>query len=178
MIGFGTSPLELLASEAMLANLVYCDEFYYSAAWIGGTSTQMGALDTVEVQIQINADSDFIVQGYQLVAFSDADTIVDNPNFVLTLTRAGSGRQVMNQSQHVLALTGSGQNGRFPSRKGMPAIVQSNNALSCKLQNLSNTDYSGAGGRIDLTLEGFKVFYTTDPRTGQQGDRVKIFHVL
>jgi hypothetical protein len=173
MNGFGTSPLELMACEAMLQGVAYLDEFVYSAAWIAGTATQLGALATVPVQIQINSDSDFIFQEANLTSFFD-DDILANPNYLLTITRAGSGREIMNQAQHVLNVTGSYQNERFPGRKPMPGLIQANSSLTINLQNLT----SDVPDRVDLALIGFKVFYITNPGTGQTGNRQTIFHAL
>lgn len=173
MNGFGVSPLEIMATEAMLQGIAFLDEFVYSAAWIKGTSTELGALSTVPVQIQINSDSDFIFQEENLVAFFEGD-ILDNPNYLLTVVRAGSGREVMNQAQHVLNITGSHQSlGRVPGRKPTPGLIQANSTLTCQLQNLT----SDVPDRVDLAMIGFKVFYTVAP-TGEQGNRQRIFHAL
>jgi hypothetical protein len=173
MNSFGVSPLEIMACDAMLQGLVFLDEFVYSAAWIKGTSTELPALGTIDVQVQINSDSDFIFQESNLVSFVE-DDILDNPNYLLTVIRAGSGREVMNQAQHVLNITGSHQSlGRVPGRKPMPGLIQANSTLTCRLQNLT----SDVPDRVDLALIGFKVFYTVAP-TGGQGNRQTIFHAL
>ena len=172
MNGFGTSPLELMACEAMLKGIAYLDEFVYSASWIAGTSTELKALATVPVQIVINGDSDFINQEENITAFADGD-VIDNPNYLLTLVRAGSGREVMNQEQHVLNIAGSYQNGRVPGRKPFPGLINANNQLTLRLQNLTST----VPDRVDYSLRGFKVFYITNS-AGQTGDRVSIFHAM
>jgi hypothetical protein len=174
MNGYGVSPLEMMACEAMLNGVAFLDEFVYSAAWIKGTSTELGALATVPVQIQINSDSDFIFQEENLVSFLGGD-ILDNPNYLLTVVRAGSGREVMNQAQHVLNITGSHQSlGRVPGRKATPGLIQANSTLTCNLQNLT----SDVPDRVDLAMIGFKVFYITNPSNGQTGNRQMIFHAL
>jgi hypothetical protein len=172
MNGFGTSPLELMACEAMMGGIAYLDEFEYSAAWIAGTSTELKALGTVPVQIQINGDSDFISQEENIVAFADND-IIDSPNYLITIVRAGSGREIMNQEQHVLNRAGSFQNGRVPGRKPLPGLINANNVLTLRLQNLTST----IPDRVDYVLRGFKVFYVTNAQ-GQTGDRVSIFHAM
>lgn len=174
MNGFGVSPLELMACEAMLKGVAFLDEFVYSGAWILGTATELKALQTVDVQIQINSDSDFIFQECDLISFFDSD-ILDNPNYLLTIIRAGSGREVMNQAQHVLNITGSHQSlGRVPGRKPTPGFIQANSSLTLRLQNLT----SDVPDRVDIALIGFKVFYITNPQTGEVGNRQAIFHAL
>lgn len=178
MNGFGVSPLELMASDAMLQGLVYLDEFVYSASWIPGTASFLSSLGTVEQQIQINADSDFVVQEMNLAAFTQPDdedlhTCIDCPNLLLTIIRAGSGREVMNSAQHVINVAGNYWSAQHPGRKPMAGLIQANNTLTLRLQNLEPVD----SGRIDIALLGFKVFYVQSP-DGRIGDRRQVFHAL
>jgi len=173
--GFGVSPLEIMASDAMLQGIVYLDEFTYSAAWITGTGTALGAGATVDAQIQINGDSDFVVQELNLTAFDNAapPVIVASPNLLLTITRAGAGREIMNQAQHAMNLCGSYAATRFPAKKPMPGLINKSNNLTLRLQNLSTTVFS----RVDVALIGFKVFYVQNA-LGIIGDRQMVFHAL
>ena len=156
MLGYGTSPLELMASDAMLRGEIFCEHFTYSAAWITGTATALGANATVEVQIPINADSDFLIQEMNLVAETAAGTFLATADYLLTITIAGSGRQIMNQAQHVANLAGSYQANQVPGRVPMPKLVQASNTISCSLANRTGT----AANRVDLAFRGFKVFYS------------------
>jgi hypothetical protein len=177
MNGFGVSPLELMAADAMLQGIVFLDEFEYSAVWTG--TTALAATSTAEVIILINGDSDFIYQELCLTAFDNQATpvLVPDPNLLLTITRAGAGRETMNQAQHVLNICGSYQSNKYPGRRPMSGILNAANTISFKLQNLSPTNF----GRIDLTLSGFKVFYTVSRvpgHEGEQGTRAAVFHAL
>ena len=165
--GFGSSPIELLAADAMLRGEIYCTGFTYSAAWITGTATALGANATVDAQIQINADSDFVVQEINFLSFTAADTIIATPDYLLQLVLAGSGRQIMNQAQHIANYAGSYQANRVPGILGYPILLTSNSTITCTLQNRTAT----ASNRAELELKGFKVFYTG-------GNRQQIFHVL
>lgn len=164
---YGTSPLEILASDAMLRGEVFLEHFTYSAAWVTGTATALGATSSVEVQIPINSDSDFLIQELNLTAETAAGTFLATADYLLTITIAGAGRQIMNQAQHVANITGSYQNGQVPGRLAMPKLVQGSNTISCNLTNRTAV----AANRVDLALRGLKVFYTG-------GDRQRIFHVL
>ncbi len=174
MNGFGVSPLEILATEAMLEGLVYDDEFVYSASWIKNTATELASLGTVEVQIQINGDSDFLVQEQNICSVVSDLPIF--PNYLLTIVRAGSGREVMSSPQHVANICGSLISGgsagagmrifAFPGKKPCPGLWVAKNTITCRLQNLTTT----VPDRIDLSFVGFKVFYT-----GSQ-TRQQIFH--
>ncbi len=178
MGGFGTSPLELMACDAMLKGIVYLDEFIYSASWIAGTATALGSLATIQVQIQINGDSDFVAQEMNLTAIDTAQgggvgDCVDCPDLLLTVTRAGSGREIMNQAQHVINICGNYFTAHYPAHKPMPGLYAANNIISVTLQNRTTTAFN----RVDLALPGFKVFYITNAQ-GQTGDRRSVFHAL
>lgn len=167
MLGYGTSPLELMASDAMLRGEVFLEHFTYSAAWVTGTATALGANATQEVQIPINADSDFMIQEMNLTAETAAGTFLATPDYLLLIVIAGAGRQIMNQAQHVANVTGSYQSNQVPGRVPMPKLVQASNTISVTLTNRTAT----AANRADLALRGFKVFYSG-------GNRQQIFHVL
>lgn len=174
MNSFGTSPLELMACDAMLKGLCYLDEFSYSAVFLAGTTTALGASGTTDVQIQINNDSDFIVQEYNLTGWSAVNTIVASPDLLITLIRAGSGREIMNNPQHVGNFCGGYYASRsFPGRKPIASLIQGNNTMTVRLTDRSAV----AWNRVDFEMKGFKVFYQTNAE-GITGDRRSIFHAL
>lgn len=167
MLGFGASPVELMATDGMLRSEIFCEQFAYSAAWITGTATALGANATVDVQVQINSDSDFVIQEMNFISWSAAGTIIANPDYLLTLVVAGSGRQVMNQAQPIRTLAGAFSNGDIPGRLPFPRLLSSNTTLTVTLANRTGT----ASNRADLVFRGFKVFYTG-------GNRQQIFHSM
>ena len=175
MIGFGTSPLELLASAAMLKGLVYLDEFTYSAAWITGTPTALGANATQAVQIQINSDSDFIAQEYNLTAWTAAETQYAARDFLISLTRSGAGRELFSQAQPVNNICGNYSIGstNLPGKNPISSLYQGNGTVTVTLQSRS----ASAMNRVDFTMRGFKVFYQTNA-AGVTGNRQDIFHAL
>lgn len=175
MIGFGTSPLEIMASAAMLKGLCYLDEFTYSVSWITGTPTALGASATVDIQLFINSDSDFICQEYNLIAFSALDTIIASPDYLLSIIRSGSGRELMNQQQHVGNFAGNyrSASASFPGKNPISSLYQGNLNVTFRLTNRTVT----AANRVDFALRGFKVFYQTNAQ-GQTGNRQDIFHAL
>lgn len=152
MQNFGTSPLEILACEAMLQGKVFLDQFTYSAKWDNSSLTATG---TIPVNIQIDGDSDFVMQAVNLTAFTNATTVLATPNFLITIARAGSGRVIMNQPQHIMNLCGNYWNNSFPGVWPMPGLLQAKNTTTVTLQNLSGV----APLRVDVALVGFKVFY-------------------
>ena len=175
MIGFGTSPLEIMASAAMLKGLAYLDEFAYSAAFITGTPTALAASGTTSVQININSDSDFVAQEYNLMAWSALDTPINSPDYLITIVRSGSGREIFSQLQPVSNVCGNYRSvsANFPGKNPISALYQGNLIVTVTLQNRTVT----AANRVDFTMRGFKVFYQTNAQ-GQTGNRQDIFHAL
>lgn len=174
MNGFGTSPLELMACDAMLQGLAFLDEFTYSATWLTATTTALGANATVDVQIQINGDSDFVAQEYNLTGWSAVNTIVAAPDLLISIVRSGSGREIMNQEQHVANICGGYFSTRSePGRLPCSSLYQSQNTIRVRLQDRSGV----AWNRVDFAMRGFKVFYQTNAQ-GQTGTRQGIFHAL
>ena len=157
----------------MLKGLVYLDEFVYSATWLTGTTTALGASSTVDVQVQINSDSDFICTEMNLVAFSALDTIIASPDYLLTIVRSGSGREIFNAAQHVQNICGNYANGKVPGRMPIASLYQGANNITCRLQNRTVT----AANLVQLSFRGFKVFYQTNAQ-GEVGTRTNIFHAL
>ena len=185
--GYGSSPLELLACSAMLSGLVYLDEFTYSCSWVAGTSSALTPSGDVTQNIQINSDSDFIAQTYNLVASGNTvGTIAGLPDLMIQITRAGSGRNIMDQPQRTLNFLGNfwsggnnadpvfSSNANHPGWLSISSLYQGNSTVSIRLQNPSTTF---APLRVDFAMKGFKCFYQTNAN-GQTGNRQQIFHAL
>jgi len=174
MDGFGTSPLEIMAADAMMKGLVYLDEFTYSASWLTGTTTALGANGTTDVTININGDSDFIAQEYNLTGWSAVNTIVASPDLLINIVRGGSGREIFNQAQHVGNICGGMYQSRSaPGRLPISSLYQSMNTVRVTLTDRSAV----AWNRIDFAMRGFKVFYQTNAQ-GLTGNRQSVFHAL
>ena len=168
---YGTSPIELMACQAMLNRMIYCYGFSYSALWFGATA--LGANGTVTVPTQITADSDFIVQRMNLVTCTAAGTIVTNPDFTLNLTIAGSAINLFDQAQHVLNVTGSFMATDVPNDLPFPILITANNTLNSTLVNRTGN----AQNFTQLTFSGFKVKYLQNP-DGTPTTRTQVFAVL
>lgn len=178
MIGFGTSPFEILASQAMVAGLCYLDEFAYTAPFVVGTPTELGPSGDVTVPVRINSDSDFICLQYNAIGFAvgtPTPTLVPNPNILVNITRSGSGRQLMASPVHIGLMCGNYQDGtgNIPGVLPISSLYQGNSQVDIRLINQSNIDFS----RLDFVLRGFKVFYQMN-QAGQTGNRQMIFHAL
>lgn len=168
---YGASPIELMAMQAMLNGLVYCQAFVYSAVFFG--TTALGANGTVNVPTQITADSDFVVQRMNLTSWSAAGTLIADPDYTLLLTINGSGRQLMDQAQTIQNLCGNFTSNKVPSDWPFPYLIQANNTLTSQLVNRTAV----AANRVDLSYIGFKVYYLTD-QNGNPTSRQQVFHAL
>ncbi len=164
---FGSSPVELMAANAMLRGQIYCESFSYSAAWLTGTASALGAAATVDQQIQINSDSDFVMQSWNGVAYSAVDTPIVAPDYLVNPVLAGSGRQLFDRAQDWVTFVGNFSVNRVPGLNTFPRLIQANNTFTLTLTNRTNT----AANRVLLALKGFKVFYMT-------ANRKDVFHVL
>lgn len=167
---YGSSPIELMASQAMLNGEIFCTDFTYTSTWITATATALAANGTTESDLQINADADFIVQEMNLNAWSAAATPIVSPDYLLTIVMAGSGRQIMNQGVSVVNYCGG-----YPTAAGvqpalflgMPLLFTANTTIASTLVNRSAV----AANRVELMFRGFKVYYTG-------GTRSSVFHVM
>jgi len=170
-----------MACNAMLACLVYLDEFTYSCFWQAGTPSALPPGGDVTQTIQINSDSDFVAQEYNLTTDTGIDQTVALPDFFIQITRAGSGRNIMNMPQRVANFCGNyagysatTQNANFPGKLSITSLYQGNSTVQVRLQNRSTT-FSPA--RVDFAMKGFKTFYQAN-KQGQVGNRQDIFHAL
>lgn len=173
MISFGASPLEVLAREAMIQGLVYCDEFTYSISFAQNTPLALGANADVTGSFNINSDSDFICQQYNAMAFAGGQ-VVNCPNIRITITRSGSGRLIMSNPIHLCNMFGSYcMTNSIVGTMPISSLYQGNMSVQIRLQNLSSTAFDF----VDLSWRGFKVFYQTN-QSGATGNRQDIFHAL
>lgn len=167
MEGFGTSPLELMASDAMLQQRCYCDAFSYSATWLKNTDSELSSQAVKTVTFTVDSGSDFVVQEANIVAVQSGGTVELSPDFLIEIVAAGSARPLMNQEQHVLTLLGGYAESRHPARWAFPRLIAANSTISNKLTNRTTHDYDF----VQVTYRGFRVYYTG-------GNRQQIFHVL
>ena len=176
---FGSSPIELMACQAMIQGWVYCYGFTYSALMFG--TNALGASGTQIVTTQITSDSDFVIQRINLVSFTAADTPEVNPDFTTQLTIAGSAINLMDSPQHVNNVCGNFFDNRVPNDLPFPILIAAN-------QNLSNTTVNRSAVAQNFTqysYVGFKVKYLTMTLTDNEGrtmrvptTREAVFHVL
>ena len=163
---FGTSPLEIMACNAMLQRKVYCFGFTYSALLFG--TNALGVSATVNVTTPITADSDFVIQRINMVSYTALDTPEVNPDFTIQLTIAGNAINLFDQPQHVNNVCGNFFDNRVPNDLPFPILIIAN-------QNLTNQVINRTVVAQNYTLfsyVGFKVKYLGNTT------RDEVFHVL
>jgi hypothetical protein len=106
--------------------------------------------------IQIEADSDFLIQKLAYASFVDGDPVQietqDIPLCTILIVDTGSGRQIMNAPVPVTALFGDG---RLPYILPTPKLFVKNSRINITLFNFSTaTTYAD----IWINFEGKKIF--------------------
>lgn len=136
---FGLLPRKLL--RRLKDFFVYTAEFLPLAA--GGTAT---------VNTAIQADSDFLIVAVTRVVTDIANTtFLANVPQLVTITDAGSGRNLMDRAVHMDNLIGTAQ---LPSYWPYPKLIRASGTLNTTVQNLD-----GANARnVRISYLGFKVF--------------------
>lgn len=108
--------------------------------------------------VQIEADSDFLIQKLAYASFVDGNPVQFNtqdiPLCTVLIVDTGSGRQIMNNPVPVSALFGDG---RLPYILPTPKLFTKNSRINVTLFNFSGgTNYAD----IWLNFEGKKIFTT------------------
>lgn len=122
------------------------DFFVYTAEFL---PLPASATNTVNTAIQ--ADSDFlIVLVTRVVTATDNTTFVANVPELVTITDAGSGRNLMDRAVHMDNLIGTAQ---LPSYWPYPKLIRASGTLNTTVQNLEAVDRN-----VRISYLGFKVF--------------------
>lgn len=163
---FGSSPIELLATDAMLRGSIFCNGYYYTAQWLTGTTSALGANATVDQPIQVTSEADFVVQQIVGTSWSAAGTLITNPDYTLNIT-VSSGRPWFDKAQTWLDIMPSFQQQQFVVSLPFPRLIPAQTTLTLTLANRTST----AANRVTVSLQGFNVYYQTETRQ-------QVFHAL
>ena len=176
MNGYGNSPLEVLAARAVFEGIAIQQDFTYNADYITGTSTALGASGTVDAQVLINTDADFVVQQRNIIAYDSAGpptVLIADPNFLIKVTLAGSGSNLKNTQCHVLNYCGQLGSNKNAGYVPTPTLLMKGQIMTVQLQNLTTTVIS----RAQVSFVGFKIKYIANPTTGRVGSREEVFNM-
>lgn len=156
----GLTPLELMAFEANEQGLVWLDSFSVSAQF-----TLLASAVNQSQPVSIDADSDFVMQMLNLTAFSAANTIVANPDYLIQISDGN--RTLFDSAQHVGNVTGAQRDsGAMPFKMPMSKLYRGGAALAVTLTN--NTTQAAV---VNISLIGFKIYYNN------QMTRQQIFRI-
>lgn len=129
------------------AGRVSLEPFKYSAQFPLATFV-VNAI--IPVNVQINADSDFIWRYTTWNAFSAAGVAVAVPDVTVTFFETGAGRNMQDQAVHLLSCAGTAQ---LPYVLPEPKRLQAASVLTVTATNLGP-----ANMLMYLTFHGYKLF--------------------
>ena len=185
MVGYGTSPYEMLASDAMLKGLAYLEDFTYSVAF-ENAATVIAPQVITEYTILIASDSDFIGQEYNLAVqtggLGTPTTLLANPDWNIQLAKSGSGHELATKFQDVSNYAGnyhSRSTYKSAGRRTFSDLFQANMIVTVRLLNrFGSTAAADRVDRFDFAMIGFKVFYQINPQTGEKYTTQDIFPTM
>jgi hypothetical protein len=158
---YGTSPIEVLAREAMRARLVFLEAFDYVARFLVNTGTALGANNSQTVPIQIDAGWDFVIQEYLGIWINaDGTTFNAAPNALVEFTRDTAGKNQQSLPVHWLNVFGSYSANKVPNQLPFPVLLSEKSTYNIKLTNLT----ADAPDQVETTYRGFKVYYRADEK--------------
>lgn len=170
---FGTSPIELLATDAMLRGEIFCNEFFYNADFLTGTNQAIGANGTPNQTVQITSEADFVCQ--RLVATcwgSAAGALLQDPDFTVNITIA-TGRPWFNAPLVLRNVCGTYAAAEKPTPMTMPRLIPLSSSLTVAIVNRTAT----AANFLQIVFEGFNVYYQQNS-DGSPVTRSQVFHAL
>lgn len=122
------------------------EPFIYTAVY-----NPLVANTAITVQVNIHADSDFLIEKTTLSAYSAAGVVLPVPDMLLALFDTGSGRALQDAPVHVGNCTGTAQ---LPFIWTEPKILKGGGTLAVVL-----LDLGGVNARVDISFIGQKIYY-------------------
>lgn len=129
------------------ARRIRCESFIYTAVW-----NPLPAGAGLNVQINIQNDSDFLIMATTLTVYSAVGVFVVNPDLTLTILDSSTGRQLQDAPVHVANCTGTAQ---WPYIWPEPKKAKGGGTLTLTMFN--NT--AVATYVASLAFHGYKIFY-------------------
>jgi hypothetical protein len=167
-MSFGTSPVELLATDAMLRGLIFANAYTYNADFLAGTNQAIPASATsVQQVVQITSEADFVVQQLSAITWSAAGTLLQDPDYTIQIA-ISSGRPWFNAPLSVRNVSGMYAAAELPIPLPFPRLIPLNSTLTVTVTNRTAV----AANFFQLALIGFNVYYQPG------GNRQSVFHAL
>lgn len=147
-------PFIAILTAQFLQRKVWLEWFVFTAVWNTLLANAAGQLPTVPMTIDPNID--YLVMQMNLTAFSDVNTIIANPNYLMEVTETSGRMNWQDAPMHVGNVTGANRNtGAQTYDLPVPRYIRGNNNVSMKLTNLT-----AVAARVDLAIMGYRVTYT------------------
>lgn len=164
---FGSSPIELLAADAMLRGAINCNSWSYNADFLTGTSQAIGANGTPSQVIQVTSEADFVCQMITATTWgTDVNTLLPDPDFTINIA-ISSGRPWFNAPVMLRNICGSFASSANPDSLPFPRLIPLNSSLTVNIVNRTAT----AANFLQVLLLGFNVYYQSETRQ-------QVFHAL
>lgn len=147
--------LAILYQQFLLKN-VWLEYFAFSATWNTLLANAAGQQQTITIDPSI----DFLVMQINLTAYSDVNTIVQSPNYLLEIQEKSGRSNWSDAAIHVNNWTGQSRDaGAVSYELPIPQYVRGNNTISCKL-----TNRTAVAAVVDLALMGLRITYNNASR--------------
>jgi hypothetical protein len=164
---FGSSPIELLAADAMLRGSIFCNSYSYNFDFLTGTPQAIAANGTPNAVQQITSEADFVCQMITATVWgADVNTLLVDPDYTLLIS-ISSGRPWFNAPVMLRNIAGTFASAENPDSLPFPRLIPLNSSLTCNLVNRTAT----AANFAQILLMGFNVYY-------QSETRAQVFHAL
>jgi len=128
------------------AKKMFLDYFVYVMTW-----NPLAANAVTPVAVPLTSDSDFVLDGVSLVAYTGVGVLLPNPDYLLQLIDTGSGRNLQDAPVHVNNIAGQGN---LLYILPEPKLFKGGATITGILTN--NT---AVAARVDIALIGRKIFY-------------------
>jgi hypothetical protein len=148
-------PFQSILYAAFLRKEVWLEWYGFDVEWNTLAASATGAVATVTIDPGI----DFILQRWNMVAYTAADTIEVNPDYVVEVRERSGNSNLSDTTIHVANTFGGTRQG-VTGKLDFPRYIRGNNTLQVNLTNRGTT-----AAVVNLELFGIRVTYTGVERT-------------
>jgi hypothetical protein len=145
-------PFRQAVYAAFIRKEVWLEHFRFDLEWNTLAASAVGAIATVTIDPGI----DYILLSQNLVAYTAADTIEVDPDYVLEMQERAGNTNWSDTTVHVGNVTGGTRAG-VTGELDFPRYIRGNNTLQAKLTNRSTT-----AAKVNMDLGGIRVTYRED----------------
>lgn len=135
--------------QAYRAKRIELDYFVFTGGPPGALAGVIGA--QLPVNVQFNADSDFLWEAFNFQSYSAVGTPVPLPDYLIAFADTGSGRNLQDAPIHVVNVSGNGQ---------LPYILPESRLFrATSICTVTVTNNTAIAAVVSFAMIGRKVFY-------------------